>query len=210
VSGEDSATALRLLSSGELERRCEGVDLLARAPGEESTEALVALLEDPSWYLRERVVDALAARSAASQVRRVLRAGPWFARASACDVIARCPQPDAVDDLLEQVADRNVSLQKSAARALARIAEKHGSAGVAGRVAALAAPARRRVIARVGHQQPAWVRELEQALASLPRDAFAATEAQDLPALPRAIGAETRALVRFRRWLAGSNTEARA
>jgi HEAT repeat protein len=188
-----------------LERRCERVQELSRTPGEEATGALVALLEDPSWYLRERVVEALAARAASPAARRVLRTGAWYARASACDVIARCPDPGAVDDLLEQIVDRNVSLQKSASRALARVAEAHGNDEVARRVASREGATRRRILARVGHQEPAWALELERALAGLPRAAFA-TSGPAVRAPAPVPAAETRALVRFRRWLAGGGS----
>jgi HEAT repeat protein len=181
------------------------VEELSCTQGEAATDALVALLEDPSWYLRERVVAALAARAASPAARRVLRTGAWYARASACDVIARCPDPDAVDDLLEQIEDRNVSLQKSASRALARVAEAHGSQDVARRVAGREGPARRRILARVGHQEPVWALELERALAALPREAFASAGPVVRAPAP-APAAEIRALVRFRRWLAGTGS----
>jgi hypothetical protein len=189
-----------------LERRCERVERLSRTAGEEATDALVALLEDPSWYLRERVVEALVAREASAAARRVLRTGAWYARASACDVIARCPGPEAVDDLLEQIADRNVTLQKSASRALARVAERGGNDDVARRIAAREGASRRRILARIGHQEPAWARELDDALARLPHTAFGPPAGTAAPPAPAPPAAETRSLVRFRRWLAASGS----
>lgn len=192
--------AMELLARADLADRCRGVEVLAALDGEAAAAALVALLAEPSWYLRERVVDALAARpDAAAPVRRVLREGPWFARASACDVIGRRADVEAVDELLVQVEDRNVSLQKSALRALRSLAQAHGSMGVARRVAALPAQRRRRVLARAGHQEPRWAAELERALAGVPAPEFGGPE-QERPARS-AVGGTAAALVRFRRWL---------
>jgi HEAT repeat protein len=204
----DLSRARESLAAGELRERCEGVARLAAIGGEEATRALAALLEDPSWYLRERVVPALAARPDASpEVIRVLREGDWFARASACDVVAARADLAAAEDVLAQVEDRNVSLQKSAVRALRRLAEAHGSRDLARRIAALPDHRRRRALARIGHQEPRWALELEHALAGLPPEAFGAVDpGAALPAVPDP-GAAERAIVRFRKWLAELSPE---
>lgn len=207
----DPRRARERIAAGELRDRCEGVAELAAIEGREVTRALAALLDDPSWYLRERVVEALAARpDAAAEVIRVLREGDWFARASACDVVGRTAETaaaDAADDVLAQVEDRNVSLQKSAVRALRRLAEAHGSLDAARRIAALPDHRRRRALARIGHQEPRWALELEHAMAGLPPEAFGAIDPDAaLPAVPDP-GAAERAIVRFRKWLAELSPE---
>ncbi|HMB71741.1 MAG TPA: hypothetical protein VKU85_20685 [bacterium] len=193
------------IAAGELRDRCEGVRELAAVEGEEATHALVDLLNDPSWYLRERVVEALVARpdaaAAGRAVTRVLREGDWFARASACDVVGRTGDLDAAPDVIAQVEDRNVSLQKSAVRALRRLAETHGSLDLARRIAALPDHRRRRALTRIGHQEPRWAMELEHAMAGFPSEAFGAIDPDKaLPAVPDP-GAAERAVVRFRKWL---------
>jgi hypothetical protein len=158
----------------DLAARCEEVERLA-ASGEAAAGDLLALrLSDPSWYLRERVVAALGARSdATSAILTALRDGEWWARASACDVLARRGHASALEDLLDCMEDRNVSLQKSAARAIAAIAERSGAGPLAERLAALPPVRRRRVLARLGHQVPQWVEVLDRELATVPPERFA-------------------------------------
>jgi HEAT repeat protein len=201
VSGrpEDAGSPL---ASADLEERCRGVARLADVPGEESTRALVRLLEEPSWFLRERVVEALGRRPGSwPSVARVLREGPWYARASACDVLGLLADPAAASGLVEQLEDRNVSIQKSAAAALERVAREHGDGTVAAAIARLPPERRRRVAARIAHQSPAWSSRLSDALRELPADAFAPPDAVSAAAPRSSDGAEP--LARFRKFLAG-------
>ena len=177
------------------------VERLAGATGEEAGEALAEHLGHPSWYLRERVVRALGSRTdAGPRIARALREGAWWARASACDVLARRADPSCLGEVLAAVEDPNVSLQKSAVRALAAIAGGVGVETVARGVAELAPERRRRVLARTGHQAPEWMTHLQAALDALPADVFARHPAEAAP-LPASEAAETRALLRFRAWL---------
>jgi HEAT repeat protein len=208
VSGSTPEAALAAARAGELEDRCAAVAALAGMPEEGATRALVALLEDPSWFLRERVVAALVERADALElVLEVLRGGAWFAKASACDVLAGLGETRALPALLAQLGERNVSVQKSAAGAIERLASRCGDEAVAEEVARLTPADRRRVLARLGHQSPAWMGRLERELARLPAEAFAQEAKQ---AAAGAAGAAERAgngddaeeLRRFRRWLA--------
>ena len=196
--------ALELVGRSDLAERCEGVSRLASHAGEDATHALVALLEEPSWYLRDRVVEALAERVGASAaILRVLHQGSWFARASACDALGRLAEPESLPHLLRQAEDRNVSVQKSAVAALVRVAGEAGDGPVARAIAALPAERRRRVTARIGHQAPRWIDELNEALAKLPAEAFAAATPAPAPVSGPAAGSDASTLVRFRKWLAG-------
>ena len=196
--------ALELLSSSVLAERCLGVDLLATDPGARATEILVSLLEETSWYLRERAVEALASRSDALElILEVLRRGPWFARASACDVLGRREGKEAIVAILEQVADRNVSLQRSAVAALRRIGESAGSTSVAERMAVLPPEHRARVLARIGHQEPTFAVVLDRALAGIPLERFAKDEAQTRRSAEVDLHEEL-ALVRLRALIAGA------
>ena len=184
----------------DLDALCADVARLAGTPGEAAASALVRHLMHPSWYLRERVVEALGARAdGAEPLGRVLREGPWWGRASACDVIARRADASRIADLLAALEAPNVSLQKSAVRALAGVARQAGVGVVAAGVAALEPDRRRRVTARVGHQSPHWAAELEAALREVPSESFAPPGPP--PPAPRPEDEETRTLVRFRRWL---------
>jgi len=199
-----SAGALPGGEPGDLAQRCAEVEKLAAMGGAEAGEELVRLLADPSWYLRERVVDALGRRDdAAESIRRALREGEWWARASASEVVGRRADAAALPELIRGVEDRNVFLQKSAVRALVAVADRAGIQLVAERLAALEPARRRRVLARVGHQAPHWLQPLEEELGRVPAERVA-----EEPASPRgdpaAEDAETQALVRFRAWLDGA------
>lgn len=189
------------MTEAELEERCAEVAALAALPGEDAAARLVEQLGHPSWYLRERVVDALGARAdGAEPLARLLREGAWWARASACDVVARRADGSHTDELLAAMEAPNVSLQKSAVRAMEAVADSRGIASVADRIAALDSERRRRITARIGHQAPHWAPLLEAALAGLPSSAFAA-EPPAVAAAPPPADRDVRALVRFRRWL---------
>lgn len=185
----------------DLAARCAEVERLASLPDAAAGEALAQRLSDPSWYLRDRVVASLGARrDAQTAILATLREGEWWARASACDVLARRADAATLDDLIPCVEDRNVSLQKSAVLAIAAIAQRTGVGALAACLASLEPSRRRRILARVGHQAPHWVEALDQELASVPADRFAA-ESPALPPPPSGEDPETVALVRFRAWL---------
>jgi len=195
--------ALALVASGELPERCRGVERLAGLEGSAAAEALAALLAESSWYLRDRVVEALATRpDARSAVREVLRGGSWFARASACDALGRVGDREALPGLLAAAEDRNVSLQKSAVAAVRRVGEVAGEAVVAGALAALPPESRRRALTRIAHQEPHWVPELERVLAALPAERVRSGPAEATPPAWSGGRAEVLALARFRRWIA--------
>jgi HEAT repeat protein len=189
------------VQAADLGTRCQGVSRLAALVGAEATEALAHLLEEASWYLRDRVVEALGRRPGSGPaIVRVLREGTWYARASACDALGRLGDVDAVAPLVEQLEDRNVSVQKSAVEALGRVARRHGDELVARGVAALPPDRRRRATARMAHQKPAWAAEFVKVLAKLPDDAFAAA-APPVASSPSR-DADVDSIVRFRRFLA--------
>ena len=209
MTDEDLSAALRLLEDPDLSNRCEGVARLRALPGAAATAALALLLEESSWYLRDRVVEALESRPRADdEILRVLREGAWYARASACDALGRRGEASAVPEILGQLEDRNVSVQKSAVRALERIAASHGEAAVARPVAALPSDRRGRATARIGHQAPHWADAFTRSLRELPESAFGPTaEERPSPSAVRGSDREHR-IARFRRWLGGLPPEA--
>lgn len=200
----DVATAMELVRSKDLEERGRGVAQLADLPDPEAGQALVQLLEETSWFVRERAVEALAARpESPASILQVLNHGAWYARASACDALGRRCERVALPGLLLAAEDRNVSLQKSAVRALALLAQEHGMGLVAEAVAGLPGERRRRIVARVAHQAPHISAALDQALDAVPRERWASDSGIRRPP-PRTAGSrgvETRTLIRFRQWL---------
>jgi len=194
------AEARARISADELGERCAGVEDLARIPGADVTAELVGLLEEASWYLRDRVVAMLAERpDATSAIAASLATGTWFARASACDALGRREDPAALADVLAQIEDRNVSVQKSAIDAVERVAVARGADLVARALAARTPESRRRIRARIAHQSPEWSASLDAAFAAVPDVAITSR--------PRAVATgmspaqEERAIVRFRKWL---------
>lgn len=213
--GPGSGGGLALSGTGaaadgsDLNALCAEVALLGADPRAEAAAELAARLEHPSWYLRERVVAALGAREdGAAEVLGVLRRGAWWARASACDVLGRRADLSCTEDLLSAVEASHVSLQKSAVRALEAVAERAGQAFLAERIARLEPDRRRRILARIGHQAPAWAAALHDALAAVPAASFTA-EPEGAPRVPVPEDAEVRVLVRFRRWLRSSGPGSR-
>lgn len=203
---ESLEDARALLASGDLDERCRGVTALQELGTPQAGEELVGLLAQSSWFLRERVVEALVAHGDPPvEVMRVLSSGTWYSRASACDVLGRRGDRGALPGLLAAVEDRNVSLQKSAVRALEQLAERYGLACIAEGVAALPGERRRRIVARVGHQVPDWAHELDAALDDVPEERWSSESGLRRPPALAATnrGVEARALTRFRRWLAG-------
>ncbi len=196
------AEALALLAGSDLEDRCRGVSRLADLEDDEATVALARLLGEPSWYLRDRVVEALGGRpGSVPAIVQMIHEGSWYARASACDALGRLGDPEAVPHLLEQLEDRNVSVQKSAVEALGRVAARRGDEPVARGIAALPPERRRRVTARIGHQSPAWAEGLREALGKLPADEFERAP-EPAPIGPPSSGRDADSIVRFRRFLA--------
>jgi hypothetical protein len=102
---------------------------------------------------------------------------------------------------VEQIEDRNVSIQKSAAAALELVAREHGDGTVAAAIAALPPARRRRVAARIVHQSPAWGETLLDALHRLPADAFASAP-EAVPPTTEPVAEDVEPLVRFRKFLA--------
>jgi hypothetical protein len=204
TAADPRSEALVLLDAPSLEDRCRGVALLRDDPDPAAGVELASLLSESSWYLRERVVEALAARTEpVRDVLRVLDTGTWFARASACDAVGRRAEREALSGLLAAVEDRNVSLQKSAVRALERLADVHGVDCVARELAALPGERRRRVVARVEHQAPQWAQELDVALDRVPADRWSPDSGARRPPPPTTArrGLEARTLANFRQWL---------
>jgi HEAT repeat protein len=189
---EEIEAARALLRSSDLTERARGVEALSGIPGDEATDTLASILHETSWFLRDRAAQALAQREGGvGATLRVLEGGAWFARASGCDALGRAGESRAFGALVSQILDRNVSVQKSAADAIHRLTELHGTELLVREIGLLPQPDRRAAMARLAHQRP----ELAPALiASLP--AFP-------PSTPsEGSAAEVAALKRFRSWIA--------
>jgi hypothetical protein len=114
--------------------------------------------------------------------------------------LARKPDVAAIAALLRAVEDRNVSLQRSAVRALIAVAESSGVAALAGNIAQLAPGSRRRVLARIGHQAPHAIDELLLAMSAHPEPRILGEQPAAVAPAPLP-DEETDTLRRFRNWL---------
>ena len=152
---EDIERARALLRSSVLAERARGVDALSTIGGSEATDALAQVLHETSWLLRDRAAEALAQREGGVDATlRTLEQGAWFARASGCDALGRAGDARAFGALVGQILDRNVSVQKSAADAIRRLAEIHGVDPLAREIEGLPQIDRRAAMARLAHQRP--------------------------------------------------------
>jgi HEAT repeat protein len=183
----------------------ERVDEWAKTPGEDAARSLARALLVSSWSLRERAVRALSGRGdAVAPLLDVLAGGPWYAKASACDALARLSDARSAIPVLRALLDRNVTVQKSAARAVQELADRHGVDLVARALCALDPAERRAAAARLAHQAPDLTAEVAGALAPIETHVERAERA----------GAETDdpvreivALRRFRAWIASHVSE---
>jgi hypothetical protein len=96
------------------------IDRMRSRPSGEAIPKLIELLQDESWYLRERAGDALASFGveAASAVEELLRSGLWYTRAAALRVLGKIAAPRSLCLLVDMVADSNRTIAETAARAL--------------------------------------------------------------------------------------------
>ncbi len=96
------------------------IDRMRGRPSGEAIPKLIELLQDESWYLRERAGDALASFGveAAPAVEGLLRAGLWYTRAAALRVLGKVAAPRSLCLLVDMVADSNRTIAETAARAL--------------------------------------------------------------------------------------------
>jgi HEAT repeat protein len=96
------------------------IDRMRGRPSGEAIPKLIELLQDESWYLRERAGDALASfgGEAAPAVEELLRSGLWYTRAAALRVLGKIAAPRSLCLLLDMVTDGNRTIAEAAARAL--------------------------------------------------------------------------------------------
>ncbi len=110
----------RAAVGGQMEEARHYIDRMRRQPAEEAVPQLVELLQDESWYLRERAGDALAAFGAESApaVEELMRSGLWYTRAAALRVLGKIAAPRSLCLLIDAIGDTNRTIADAAARAL--------------------------------------------------------------------------------------------
>jgi HEAT repeat protein len=113
---------LDALRHGDLEAKRAGVSDLLRRKSESSAAALVALLESPSWYLREQAVIALSEMGplAVEPLAQRLDSGLWYTRAAAIRALGRLGSVPHLARFVAMLEDPNGTVQ---AACLASIAD---------------------------------------------------------------------------------------
>ncbi len=96
------------------------IDRMRGRPSGEAIPKLIELMQDESWYLRERAGDALASfgEEAAPAVEELLRGGLWYTRAAALRVLGQIAAPRSLCLLVDRVTNPNRTIAEYAARAL--------------------------------------------------------------------------------------------
>lgn len=167
---------------------------LERKEGAAALAEIVSMLRESSWSLRRRVVDHLCRRPESFEALQSFVAGaPWFSKVDVCFVLQELSDPRAFPLLLEEVLDRNVSVQKSAAEALRSLAERHGDENLRCALEPFPRAKQRAALARLGHQVPDLAARLVE---GIPPATFHDLGVDD------AEGEDEVVLKRFRAWLA--------
>ena len=105
---------------GQMEEARVYIDRMRGRPSGEAIPKLIELMQDESWYLRERAGDALASfgEEAAPAVEELLRGGLWYTRAAALRVLGKIAAPRSLCLLLDMVTNSNRTIAEYSARAL--------------------------------------------------------------------------------------------
>jgi len=105
---------------GQMEEARVYIDRMRGRPSGEAIPKLIELLQDESWYLRERAGDALASFGveAAPAVEGLLRGGLWYTRAAALRVLGQIAAPRSLCLLVDLVGNSNRTIADTATRAL--------------------------------------------------------------------------------------------
>jgi hypothetical protein len=105
---------------GDLEVARRYIEQLEKQSAEEAVPRLAEILEDESWYLRERAGSALAGFGieAAPAVERLLAGGLWYTRAAALRVLGRIAAPPSLLRVIAFLREGNQTIAEEAARAV--------------------------------------------------------------------------------------------
>jgi len=119
---------LKWFRSPSIKRKEEAFEKLSLLPEKDRLEVLFMLLENPSWYLRERAAQRIVVygEQILGRLIELLQAGIWFTRAAAAIAIGEIGSEIAYKPLINVFnQDRNRMVIKETTRALARILIKN-------------------------------------------------------------------------------------
>ncbi|RKX70546.1 hypothetical protein DRP53_04710 [candidate division WOR-3 bacterium] len=119
---------LKWFHSNSIERREEAFQKLSLLPERDRIDLLFSLLEDPSWYLRERAAQRIATygERVIDRLMDLLKGGVWFTRAAAALALGELGLERSLPVLTELLKkDRNRTVIKEVTRAIGRILIKN-------------------------------------------------------------------------------------
>lgn len=124
----DKDTLLKLLKNADINKRLKIFERLDEIPESDRQKILLKILEDGSWFLREKASTELA-KSGTKVVPRLVRLchkGHWFTRAAACRTLGEIADLNALETVvLLLLKDKNPTVIKEARTAFIKIAERN-------------------------------------------------------------------------------------
>jgi len=122
---QDKEAILKILQSEDLERKLRILEKLDGVNEKDSIKILIKTLEDKSWCMREKAAYKLATYGSrvSSRLKRLLKKGYWYTRASACLALGEIADINALESIIALLLDdENPTVQKEASDALAKLA----------------------------------------------------------------------------------------
>ncbi len=124
----DKETILKLLKDKDINKKLKILRRLDDLSDSDRIRVLLKILEDSSWYLRERATIELA-KAGSRVVPRLIKLcqrGFWFTRAAACRALGEIGALDALSTIIDLLLnDTNPTVIKEGKDALMKIAEKN-------------------------------------------------------------------------------------
>lgn len=145
---------------------------LAQDPTDESIEALLSVLEQESWFMRDHAARALASlgERVVEPLIEYLGSGLWYTRASAAGALGRMGVPVAAGPLVQLLRDANGTVRHAAFDAVTQLAGSEiGTHAVAESMRALPERARRFVLDGLAARDREAAEGVARALAEEPR-----------------------------------------
>lgn len=124
---QDKDTIIRILNSTDIERKLRVLEKLDGVNDKDCIKILIKTLEDKSWCMREKAAHKLAAYGTrvSPRLRRLLKKGYWYTRASACLALGEIGDFHSTESIITVLlGDENPTVQKEASNALVKLARK--------------------------------------------------------------------------------------
>ena len=122
---QDKEAILKILQSDDIERKLKVLEKLDGVNDKDCIKILIKTLEDKSWCMREKAAQKLATYGSrvSSRLKRLLKKGYWYTRASACLALGEIADLNALESIIPLLLrDENPTVQKEATDALAKMA----------------------------------------------------------------------------------------